>query len=232
MPRRPSALVRPDRPQRTRPGRAQALLLEGGRRGVVRGESSGPGLQVRGPLWDEPSCLGPDWSCRRHPRPPALDRMSGGLAPQRAGLSLTSWLYSIPRPRAHRGGGRLEGRRLPTHREGPGDSACPVVGTVTSVRFLCPGGEGPILSLAQVTQQDVSDAAPQTQLVFPGAQPPAPLLTAVPWTPGPSPPCRLLSAHSSQTPSCSPADPAPSLPGRLQTKQLRTTLRPWGRLPA
>lgn len=147
MPRRPSALVRPHHPQQTWPGRARALLLEGGRQGAVRGASSGPGLQVRGPLGDEPSCLGPDGSCRRHPRPPALDGVSGGL-----GLSVLgahSHRGSLPFPGPEHTGVEGVWRGPATHTQRrPGG---PVVGTVTSVRLLCPGGEGPVLSLAQVS---------------------------------------------------------------------------------
>lgn len=137
------------------PSRAHALLLEGGRRGRGGG-SSGGGLQMHDPLSDEPSSLGPHWSCWGHPRPPALDGVSGGWGLSVGGSHSHRGSVLFPGPESTgmegvwRGPATNTQRRRPIHREGPGDSACHVVGTVSSVRLLCPGAEGPVPSLAQV----------------------------------------------------------------------------------
>lgn len=187
MPRRPSALVRPHHPQQTWPGRARALLLEGGRQGAVRGASSGPGLQVRGPLGDEPSCLGPDGSCRRHPRPPALDGVSGGL-----GLSVLgahSHRGSLPFPGPEHTGVEGVWRGPATHTQRrPGGQRVPCGGYC----YLRPPslswwrGSRPLTRTGQHSKPCLTQ--PRKHSGSSRVPDPAPLLTAVPWPPGPSPP--------------------------------------------
>lgn len=174
------------------------------------GRGSGPGLRGVWPLWD--GALLPDWSCRGRPRPPALDGVRG-TRPQCAVLSLTFWLHFVPRLRAHRGEGQSGGGPGHPQTERPWGTVRGLWRVLSPLSWLkgslsshCTGR---YILLSTLTSGPLFPCSARARLRASAACPRGPL--------GPSPPCLLLLAHSSQTPSCSPADPAPNLPGKPKT---------------